>query len=246
MFNDVAIVAAPFSEVVDDLIARCTRRQDPLPYRFVNAYSLSLAAKSSSYASLLQREGYNLPDGKPLSVVLRPGKPDASHIPGPAFFIHCLTSPTASGLRHYLLGGTKDTLDRLLAEIRAMAPDAQIVGLDAPPFRPLSSSEREAQDERIRSSGANVVWVGLGTPKQDFEAARIVQSTGVTAVGVGAAFNFVAQTTPTAPTILRKLGLEWLFRLATEPRRLWRRYLFGNSWFMWSATRHLIRSLRGM
>jgi len=90
------------------------------------------------------------------------------------------------------------------------------------------------------TSGAQVVWVGLGTPKQDFEAQRICDSLQVTAAAVGAAFDFVAGTKPEAPDWMRRLSLEWAFRLMSEPRRLWRRYLFGNSRFIMLVAREAL------
>ncbi len=111
-------------------------------------------------------------------------------------------------------------------------PGLKVVGSASPPFRPMTPAERFSQDEDIRTSGAAFVWVGLGTPKQDFEAARICHQLGVTTVAVGAAFDFLARTKREAHPLLRQLGLEWAHRLATEPRRLWRRYLFGNIRFM--------------
>jgi N-acetylglucosaminyldiphosphoundecaprenol N-acetyl-beta-D-mannosaminyltransferase len=96
-------------------------------------------------------------------------------------------------------------------------------------------AELHERDERIRASGATIVWVGLGTPKQDYEAQRIATSLPVVAVAIGAAFDFLAGTKAQAPLWVQRSGLEWAFRLASEPRRLGRRYVWGNSVFVREA-----------
>jgi N-acetylglucosaminyldiphosphoundecaprenol N-acetyl-beta-D-mannosaminyltransferase len=120
-------------------------------------------------------------------------------------------------------------------------PGALIVGMISPPFHPLTDAERADQDSAINASDADVVWVGLGTPKQDFEAQRVCDECGVTTVAVGAAFDFVAGTKPEAPNWMRRLSLEWVFRLLTEPRRLWKRYLFGNTRFITIVLKESLR-----
>ena len=140
-------------------------------------------------------------------------------------------------MTHYLLGSDADTLAALVTAIRYRFPGVSIAGTDSPPFRDPSQGELVDRDERIRRSGAHVVWVGLGTPKQDYEVARLASATGTVAIAVGAAFDFVAGTKPQAPLWMQRSGLEWLFRLASEPRRLWRRYLFGNARFIRAALR---------
>ncbi len=109
----------------------------------------------------------------------------------------------------------------------------------SPPFRPLTEGERAEQDAKIKASGAQVVC-GLGTPKQDLEAQRTCDVVGVTTAAVGAAFDFVAGTKPEAPHWMRRLTLEWTFRLLSEPRRLWRRYLFGNTRFVVMVIRAIV------
>jgi N-acetylglucosaminyldiphosphoundecaprenol N-acetyl-beta-D-mannosaminyltransferase len=101
----------------------------------------------------------------------------------------------------------------------------------------MTDRERNEQDDAIRASGADIVWVGLGTPKQDIEAERIATATNTTTVAIGAAFDFAAGTLREAPSWLSRAGLEWLFRLAMEPRRLWRRYLIGNLVFIYAVFR---------
>ena len=112
-----------------------------------------------------------------------------------------------------------------------------MVAAESPPFRPLTAAEVAAQDQRIRQSGAELVWVGLGTPKQDHEVARLAAELPVVALAVGAAFDFLAGTKPQAPLWMQRSGTEWAFRLASEPKRLTRRYLWGNPRFLQAALR---------
>ncbi len=116
-------------------------------------------------------------------------------------------------------------------------PSARIVGVDSPPFRPLTPDEEDALVDRVRSSGADIVWVGLGTPKQDQFVDEFRDRLGVTLVAVGAAFDFLAGTKREAPMWARTHGLEWAFRLLSEPGRLWKRYLLGNVSFLVGVAR---------
>jgi N-acetylglucosaminyldiphosphoundecaprenol N-acetyl-beta-D-mannosaminyltransferase len=204
-------------------------------HRLVNSYTFALADADPAYRSLLAQSGINLPDGKPLVVALNRLERNGQRfgqVRGPSFFVRCLDEGRAQGVRHFLVGGSPELLESLKDVVGRRFPGTQIVGMISPPFRTLTDAERAEQDSEIQASDADVVWVGLGTPKQDFEAQRICDTLGVTSAAVGAAFDFVAGTKPEAPEWMRKLGPEWVFRLMSEPRRLWRRYLFGNTRFL--------------
>lgn len=205
-----------------------------------NAYTVALADKDQNFARTLSNESINLPDGKPVSWVSRIRRDDVplKQVRGPQLFLDVFDTGRSYGVRHFLLGSTDEVLDKLTIQITARYPGAEIVGALSPPFRSPSVEEIAAQDETIRASGAQIVWVGLGTPKQDFEARRIAESLPVVAIAVGAAFDFAAGTVREAPHVFRKLGLEWTYRFAMEPRRLWRRYVFGNGRFIAAAIRH--------
>jgi N-acetylglucosaminyldiphosphoundecaprenol N-acetyl-beta-D-mannosaminyltransferase len=207
-------------------------RAEAQPWRLINIYNVSLLRNHRGYAATLRSPGVNLPDGKPVAWVLgwlsrRSGDTGPAHVRGPSLFTRTLDEGRAVGARHYLLGGTPEALAALEAAIADRYPGAQVVGAESPPFRPLTDDERTAQDARIRASGADIVWVGLGTPRQDIEAQRLAAAVGRPAVAVGAAFDFVAGTRKEAPAWVRKLTLEWLFRLLSEPKRLWKRYTVG-------------------
>lgn len=141
------------------------------------------------------------------------------------------------GLRHFLLGNTDEVLASLRAELERRYPGVSIVGTHRSYFRPLTDDELAAQDADIVAADPDIIWVGLGTPLQDVETRRIAEHLGKVAIGVGVAFDFIAGTKPVAPEWMTRVGLEWVFRLASEPRRLWKRYLIGNFVFLRAALR---------
>lgn len=205
-----------------------------------NAYTVALADKDRSYREVLLGDAINFPDGKHIATIsrLRRDRPLIRQVRGPQLFLDVFDQGRASGIRHFLLGSTEEVLGLLEKRLNELYPGIEIVGTYSPPFRALSEEEFADQDRMISESGAEIVWVGLGTPKQDVECKRMAASIPVTAVAVGAAFDFTAGTLETAPAWMRKAGIEWLHRLSSEPKRLWKRYLFGNTRFLYSAIRH--------
>ena len=238
-FDGITLFAGSAQGAVDEVVQLAEGASRAVPVRLVNAYTISIAQKDAAYCGLLSDQGLNLCDGRPLAWVVKrlEGKGRAQQVRGPTLFLDVLDQGVEHGIRHYFLGGSEDSLVELVAAVRKRAPGVDIAGFSSPPFRALSLDERLAQDEAIRVSGANLIWVGLGTPKQDWESRRLVDALGIPAVGVGAAFDFVAGRKREAPALFRKFGLEWLFRFATEPRRLWRRYTIGNARFLRVAAR---------
>jgi N-acetylglucosaminyldiphosphoundecaprenol N-acetyl-beta-D-mannosaminyltransferase len=206
-----------------------------------NAYTLALADKNADYRRILEDASINFPDGQ--SVVwanrLRHRKLSlpSERVYGPDLFLEIFALGQSIGLKHYLLGSTPQVLTVLERALCRRFPAANIVGVNSPPFRTLTDEERDIQTRAILTSKAQIVWVGLGTPKQDWEAAALAAQLPVIVVAVGAAFDFVAGTKRQAPKWIRRHGLEWLFRLLMEPRRLWKRYLIGNVRFVIAVAR---------
>ncbi len=192
-------------------------------------HSVMTARKDPEFREAIHSADIATPDGVPVVWGIRwTANPNQQRVYGPELMRRTLTSDSPE-YRHYLFGSTPETIDLLQSRIAEFAPSTTIVGVESPPFRPPTPSEEEATLDRIRQSGATVVWVGLGVPKQDVwihRAAPLLH--GVTLVGVGAAFDFLAETKAQAPAWVQRSGLEWLFRLFHEPRRLWRRYLWNN------------------
>lgn len=203
-----------------------------------NAYTLSLASRDQHLAELLERSAMNLPDGMPLVWISRRLGIDSlpGRVYGPDLMGRTIDVGREHGTRHFLYGSTEPVLAQLTAGIEQRWPGAVIAGTESPPF---TESPEVSEDslERIVDSGADVVWVGLGTPKQDVVTQMLAERHGAAFVAVGAAFDFIAGTKKQAPTWVQDRGLEWGYRLATEPRRLWKRYLVGNSMFVYQNVR---------
>ncbi len=216
-----------------------------LAVHFCNAYNVALARKDAEYAGLLGRGDAVFSDGVPITWVGKRAYPAEAaaweRVYGPDVMRGVFSRSTPDGPRHYLLGSTPETLRLLQTKLAADFPGAQVVGADSPPFRPATPDDLRDRDQRIRESGATIVWVGLGTPRQDVEVARLASALPVVAMAVGAAFDFLAGSKPQAPPWMQRSGLEWAFRLASEPGRLGKRYVWGNSVFAAEA----VRTLRG-
>lgn len=206
----------------------------------LNAYSVALAETDRDFQACVSQATLNFPDGKPVAVAGSAFGGKLHQVRGPAYFEDVISAGRRQGVRHYLLGSTPETLSALEAALQAKYPGALIVGKLSPPFRALTPEEQSAQDEEVRSTRPDIVWVGLGTPKQDHEARRLATA-GFVAAAVGAAFDFSAGVKPLAPKIVRHLGFEWLHRLLSEPRRLLRRYLWGNTTFLMVVARQIAR-----
>ena len=208
---------------------------------FANAYNVALARADAGYARLLQAGDRVFSDGVPITWVGARAYPDLAErwqrVYGPDVMQGVFAESDSPGPRHYLLGGSPETLDALVAHMAATYPEAQGVGAESPPFEVPSAAELAQRDERIRASGATIVWVGLGTPKQDVEVRRLADGLPVVGMAVGAAFDFLAGTKPQAPEWMQRHGFEWAFRLASEPRRLGTRYLWGNTVFLEESLR---------
>jgi N-acetylglucosaminyldiphosphoundecaprenol N-acetyl-beta-D-mannosaminyltransferase len=172
------------------------------------------------------------PDGMPLVWGLRRlGIPSATRVYGPDLMPRLLTEAQARGIPVGFLGGSARVLDALLAAVGSRWPDLSVEYAWSPPFTALDAEEDVAVVDAINDSGARILFVGLGCPKQETWMAAHRDAVRAVMVGVGAAFDFLAGEKRQAPASLRRLGLEWLFRLVTEPRRLARRYVRQNPRF---------------
>lgn len=186
-------------------------------------------------------------DGVPLvwmaRLLRRPGQ---ERVYGPELMHRALQHGVERGWRHFLYGTTPQTLERLHAAIDRVAPGAVVAGRIAPPFRALTPAELDATIAALRRSGADIIWVGLGMPRQEKWMHQVAaRLPGQALLGVGAAFDFLSGTVPQAPPVLQRAGLEWAFRLWHEPRRLWRRYVLNNPLFLVLAAGQVLRCRLG-
>jgi len=185
-----------------------------------------------------------VPDGQPLVWALRAlGHPRATRIYGPDLMLAFCARATERGIPMFLYGGrTEQALAQLEGRLRERFPGIAIAGGYSPPFRELSEREEQEVCARIERSGAAVVWVGTGQPKQEKWMHRMrPRLSAPLLVGVGAAFDFHAGLVPQAPSWMQRNGLEWVFRLSREPRRLWRRYARYNPLFLAGFARQYLR-----
>lgn len=216
-------------------------------FAFCNVHSIMSARRSESLREALYSFDLRAPDGMPLVWAMNwlyGLQTTRTH--GPTAMRHLLRHCQGSRWRHFLLGSTDATLARLVDSIQLEYPRAVIAGTYSPPFEPLTDSEVTRIAAAVDKSGANIVWVGMGMPKQELLIPRLASHLrGVSLLGVGAAFDIVSGVQPEAPHWMQGRGLEWLFRLAHEPKRLWQRYAINNPLFIALVARDFVaRRLR--
>ena len=198
------------------------------------AYNVNLARSDVALRQAYNHSFLTTPDGMPLVWLGRAhGHRETTRVYGPDLMLAVCDAGRTRGLTHYFYGGNEGVAGQLREKLTARFPGLQVVGTFTPPFRDLTAAELATLQADIAAKRPDVVWVGLSTPKQEkFMAAHgITLDTGLL-IGVGAAFDFLSGRMPQAPRWMQRSGLEWLFRLGTEPRRLWARYLIHNPLFV--------------
>jgi N-acetylglucosaminyldiphosphoundecaprenol N-acetyl-beta-D-mannosaminyltransferase len=216
---------------IDDVVARQERG-----YVCVcNVHTVMASNEDDELSAALSGSAMNVPDGQPLVWAINAlGHSLAGRVYGPELMSRACERAADRGHRFYLYGGrNQGALVQLALNLRHRYPGIKIVGGYSPPHRPLNAEEEDAVMEEINNVRADIVWVGIGVPKQEKWMAHMrarLESTLL--IGVGAAFDFHAGLVPQAPNWIQEAGLEWAYRLAHEPRRLWRRYLRYNPRFL--------------
>jgi N-acetylglucosaminyldiphosphoundecaprenol N-acetyl-beta-D-mannosaminyltransferase len=208
---------------------------------FTGMHGITEALCDPSIRQILNSADLVVADGMPLVWLARwHGCAMRRRVYGPEL-METFCSETGPLYRHYLYGGAPGVADRL-AEVLKQRYGVLTVGTYCPPFRPLTEDEKVEVDQRIQAVAPDIVWVGLGTPKQErwMHEHRCRLDVPV-AAGVGAAFDFIAGTARQAPAWMQEAGMEWFFRLTHEPSRLWRRYLVNGSQFVWNVFLELSR-----
>jgi len=230
----VPLAVSDYEEVVawmEDMIATGARG-----YVTAAAVNLVMSAREQpDTAAALAAATLAVPDGQPLVWALKAlGHSRATRIYGPDLMAAFCARAAERGIPAYLYGGrTPEALAMLQARLRERFPGLPIAGAHSPPFRPLSEAEREDVARRIDASGAAIVWVGIGQPKQEIWMHEMRPRLAAPLLaGVGAAFDFHAGLVSQAPPWMQRSGLEWAYRLSREPRRLWRRYARYNPRFL--------------
>ncbi len=207
-----------------------------------NADSVVRSRFSSEMKRAVNNSSLSIPDGFPLVLL---GRLNGHHLAqrayGPDLTSNFLTTTENKGYTHFFYGATEDTLNKLLKNIKNRFPRLKISGFYAPPFRKLTLAEDAEVVKMINRISPSVLWVGIGCPKQEIWMYEHKDKLNVPVmVGIGAAFDYLAGTKLQAPQWIRNNGFEWLFRLITEPRRLWRRYLINNCIFLYYIAKEMI------
>lgn len=198
-----------------------------------------------TFASVMAACDLVTPDGMPLVWALRAlGVSDATRVYGPELTPRLLERAARDGVPVGFYGGTDTVMSALLARVERELPSLQVAYVFSPPFRPLTAEEDAAVVDAIAASGCRIVFVGIGCPKQERWMVEHQPAVGAVMLGVGAAFDFYAGQKRQAPGWMQRNGLEWVFRLVTEPRRLWKRYLRHNPRFVALFAAQLVRARR--
>lgn len=225
-----------------ELLVQRTQTAQPFQVHLCNAYTLSLVDDDLALRAALDEGDLNLPDGTPVAWLGRSAGTNGP-VRGPGLVGDVAVLGTCADVRHYFYGGREGVAAATADGLRRHAPGIEVAGVETPPFSPLTDDDLEEIAERVIESGANILWVGLGTPRQDYLVPRLAKRVPMPVVPVGAAFDFWAGAVEEAPQWLHGSGLEWVHRLTREPRRLWKRYLLGNPRFLASAMRHRLREV---
>lgn len=226
------IDAVDWKECLDRLAAWASRSESRCVY-LCNVHSVVTARREPPFGQVINSADLAVPDGAPITWWLRGlGFAGQNRISGPDLMWRCCARAAAEGLSIFLYGGSAETLKRLSARLAREFPGLKLAGCHAPPFRLLTPEEDEQIVRTIENSGAQIVFVALGCPKQEAWMAARRGKIRAVMIGVGAAFDFHAGMIKRAPRWMQDCGLEWFHRLGSEPRRLWRRYLVTNTLFL--------------
>ncbi|HZQ50248.1 MAG TPA: WecB/TagA/CpsF family glycosyltransferase [Candidatus Dormibacteraeota bacterium] len=198
-------------------------------------HSVMECRRSDEVRRIFNAAGMVTPDGMPIVWTVRAsGHPEAARVYGPDLMLALAEQSLKTRRRHFFYGGGPGVAERLVQRLQARFPGLDVVGAYEPPFAPLDELCTDATAALIDHDQPDIVWVGISSPKQDrWMACMRPRLNAPVIIGVGAAFDFHSGTVRQAPLWMQRSGLEWLFRLGTDPRRLWKRYAVDNPWFVW-------------
>lgn len=228
----VELVVTSMKDLVDYVVNNIERLKGEY-LCFSNVHTTVMSFEDSNYLNVQNNSYFSLPDGGPLSLVMKiRGYREAERITGPDFMLEVFKLSEEKGFKHFFYGSTEDTLKQLVENLENDFPKINIVGTYSPPFRPLTNEEGISILNLINESQADFLWVGLGAPKQEIWMFNQKEKVSSIMLGVGAGFDYHAKKLKRAPELMQKLSLEWLYRLFQEPRRLFKRYFITNSKFI--------------
>jgi N-acetylglucosaminyldiphosphoundecaprenol N-acetyl-beta-D-mannosaminyltransferase len=233
------VATCSYTSAIEWILEKASLADQPYAVEAANTHVVALARHDADFGETMRNFDLITPDGMPLVWSLNAQLPTAEKLTdrvyGPTLMLETIKATQGKpDFRHFLLGGKASTLDKLSAKFSSDFPAATIVATHSPPFGDWSENETESIITKIRTSRANLIWVGLGCPKQEHWIAKNKHLLPPAVYfGIGAAFAFHAGEVKQSPALLQKLGLEWAYRLAMEPRRLLKRYITYNSLFLY-------------
>jgi len=245
MIDSVNVLGVNVSTLnLDRAVAEVTKALETRQKGYIcvtGVHGVSEARLDAGFRRVLNRAFLNTPDGMPMVWMGRlQGHRHMGRVYGPDLMLRLCQLSQSRGFTHFFYGGGPGVAEELKRRLEARFPGLKTVGTYTPPFRPLTSEEEAALMRLVNQAKPDLFWVGLSTPKQEKFMAQYWQKLEATLfVGVGAAFDFHAGRTRQAPRWMQRSGLEWLFRLCCEPRRLWKRYLKNNPLFVLRALAQL-------
>lgn len=240
--SETSLLGLNFCRQISQLVAPGSfGSSQPNHYHLTAVSTFNFAMENPEFKKILN-SGVVICDSKPIFLTLKSLRTSVEMIRG-ADFMRAVLKSDLGASRHFLIGSNPDQLFKLSRFIATNYPKVQVSGAFSPPISDHETIiELVLQIRELQKS--DIVWVGLGSPKQDFVAAEISRKLNISAVGIGAAFDYLSGNIREVPSMFRSSGFEWFYRLVLEPRRLWRRYLIGNSKFLWLAFRALLQSFR--
>ena len=198
-----------------------------------NAHTTVMAHDDKHYKTVQSASIMSLPDGKPLAIIgQKKGYKSMKKTTGLNFMKAILSSKKLKSCRHYFYGNTKENIDLMIKNIKNIYPELNICGYEPSIFKELTNEEINDLAKRIDNAKADFVWIGLGAPRQEILMYKLKNKTNSIMIGVGGVFNILAGIINDAPDWMQKAGLEWLYRLLKEPKRLFKRYLITNTKFI--------------
>lgn len=243
---DIPVSRLAHAEVLQSVAERIEARLPGGYISITNTESMWHARRQAAHLRYIQNAQHSLCDGVGVVVAGWFWGSRIKRYTGPIFQLDCTAAGVERGWRHFYLGGRDGVAEEMQRRLAARFPGTQCVGAYAPPFRPLSAAEDEQLVDMINRAQPDIVWVGLGLPKQErWIAEHLDRIEAPWLVGVGAAFDFHSGAVPWAPRALRAVGLEWVFRLALEPRLRARRYWWSLLFVLEAALHGLWRLLPG-
>jgi N-acetylglucosaminyldiphosphoundecaprenol N-acetyl-beta-D-mannosaminyltransferase len=234
------ICALPFDEQINIIMAWAEEYQGRMVY-VANVHMLIEAWGNLRFADAMRKADLVTPDGLPLVWMLKlMGANKAERVPGMDIFRNTCELASRAQISIFLLGSKPETLEKICQRLRAEFPLLKIAGTESPPFRQISLIEEQTMLQTINDSGAGIVFVALGCPKQELWMLQYREKIQAVMIGVGGVFPVYAGTLKEAPKLIQNTGFEWLFRLLQEPKRLWKRYAVTIPVFIWLSLQQLL------